>query len=533
MSMIDGIIVIIYLVAMMAIGFVVGKGNKTQEDYFLGGRSMPWLPVALSVAATTISANGFIGNPGRAYSEGIISYMQNATIPLACFIAAYITAPMFYHLRVSSLYEYMEMRMGRISRLLTVCQFFINSLLQVSSMVFIPALMLQMVTGWSLNVVVPIIVLCAIVYTIAGGIKAVIWTDAIQMIIMWGGLIFIFFNIVQGTGLGFSGTLAEAAAAGKFDCFDFTTDLTVTNSFLASCLGIFMWTRYFCFDQAQMQRVLTSKSMLGLKKSFFSGAVVMNVMTFIMLFLGALLFVYYDNGARQFETANEIMINFILNDLPVGVVGLVVAAVFAAAMSSVDSLLNSMTTVFTKDIYEQYFTKSKEKTTLTLKQTMYVSLGLGIVIIFIVILGFSGTVKSVLDVVGTYISYFGGPALGSFLLAMLTRKANDKGTAIGFLAGLVLGFAIATTYSISWLITPAIGCIITMVVGYALSFVFKSNKTEEEIEPLTLMGMRKQLIAKNKIMEDGVSVIPFKMDKYCVALLVLFFAQYVFLAFIR
>ena len=141
----------------------------------------------------------------------------------------------------------------------------------------------------------------------------------------------------------------------------------------------------------------------------------MNVMYFFMLFVGTIFFVTY--GGKPFETSNEIMINFILNELPIGVVGLVVAAVFAAAMSSVDSLLNSMTTVFTKDIYERYFSKEKGKPS-SLKQTMLVSVVLGIVIIFIVILGFSGTVKSVLDVVGRYISYFAGPALGAFLLAM-------------------------------------------------------------------------------------------------------------------
>ena len=530
MSTIDVLILVAYLVVMMAIGFFVGKKNETQEDYFLAGRSMPWLPVALSVAATMISANGFVGGPGYGYTDGLQPFMQNAMVPMACFIAITVTVPVFYHLRVSSVYEYMELRLGKVSRMLTVAQFFINSLIQVSSMVFVPALIIRTLTGWSMNVVVPIIVLCAIVYTIAGGIRAVIWTDAVQMIVLWGGLLTCLFMVVKGTGLGLMGTLGEAAAAGKFDAFDFTMDITRTNCFLASCFGLFQWVRYFCFDQAQMQRILTSRDMGGVKKSFVSSSVMMNVMYFLMIFMGTMFFVFYDG--KEFGSANEIMINFILNELPVGVVGLLIAAVFAAAMSSVDSLLNSMTTVFTKDIYERYIAKEKGKT-LSLKQTMTVSLVLGVFIIVVVIFGFSGTVKSVIDVVGSYISYFAGPALAAFLLAMLTTKANDKGVTGGFVVGLVFGYIIAKTFHTSWLINPAIGSTITVVVGYLLSCVFKSDKPIEEVRPYTVQGMREKMKAEGNVAENGVSILPLTLDKYAIALLAIFGVQYVLLALIR
>lgn len=530
MSTIDIIIVFLYLGVVLFIGFWVGKGNKTQEDYFVAGRSMGWIPVALSVAATTISANGFIGNPGRASVEGIQSIMQTITTPLACFIAASITVPVFYQLKISSIYEYMEMRFGKYSRNLAVLQFYINSLIQTSSMVFIPALIIQMITGWELNLIVPIIVLCTIVYTIAGGIKAVIWTDAIQMVVMWGGMIAVLIAAVSKTGLGLSGAVQLAADAGKYDAFIFTTDLTKTNGFLAAIFGVFMWTRYYCFDQVQMQRILTSKSIKGIKRSLLSSSIIINVMVMILLFVGTILFTFY-NG-RTFASQNEVMIDFILNNLPVGIVGLVVSATFAAAMSSVDSLLNSMTTVFTKDIYEIYIAKEKNKT-LTLKQTMVISMVLGVIIILIVIFGFNGTVKSVLDVVGKYISYFSGPALGAFSLAIFTKKANDKGTALGFLVGFVSGYYIAITLKTSWLVNPAIGCFITVVFGLIFSNIFKSDKTEDEIEQYTAKGLRSKLLKENRTTEDGISLLPFSVDKYAIGMLVFFFAQYVFLAMIR
>ena len=216
-----------------------------------------------------------------------------------------------------------------------------------------------------------------------------------------------------------------------------------------------------------MQRILTSKSMRGIKRFFVSSSIIMNLMYFLFLFVGGILFVFYQG--QPFKTSNEIMIGFILNELPVGVVGLIVAAVFAAAMSSVDSLLNSMSTVFTKDIYEKYFAKDKSGES-SLKLTMTISAVLGVIIIFIVIIGFGGTVKSVIDVVGGYISYFAGPALGAFLLAIFTRKSNDKGTGVVFLIGFVLGYIIAKTYDTSWLVNPAIGCSITFVCGYSETY---------------------------------------------------------------
>ena len=529
MAPLDLLIVVVYMLAMLAMGFFLGRENKTNEDYFLAGRSMSWVPVALSVAATMISANAFIGGPGWAYTDGIEPFMQNITVPLACFIAVTVTVPVFYHLRVSSVYEYMELRLGKRCRNLAVAQFFINSLIQVSSMVFVPALILQSITGWSLTIIVPVIVLCSITYTITGGIKAVIWTDAIQMVVLWTGLIAVLATAVHSTGLGWGATLAEAAAAGKFDAFDFSMDLTNTNAFFCSCFGLFMWTRYFCFDQAQMQRILTSKSMKGIKRSFVTSSILMNLMYFLMLFVGTIFFVTY--GGKTFATSNEIMIDFILNRLPVGIVGLIIAAVFASAMSSIDSLFNSMTTVFTTDIYQRYLSKDKSET--TLKQTMTLSLGLGVIIVFIVLLGFGDTVTSVIDVVGRYISFFAGPSLGAFLLAMLTSRANDKGTAWGFVIGFVVGYFIGHTYNTSWLINPAIGGTITIVVGYILSCIMKSDRAEEEVQGFTAKGLRKKMIAEACDTEDDVSVLPFALDKYSIAQLGIFLAQYVILFLIR
>lgn len=530
-STVDIAIIVVYLIGMLGIGYWVGKSNETQEDFLLAGRSMPWVPIALSVAATMISANSFVGGPGWAYTDGIAPFMVNITVPLAVFFAMYATTPVFYKLRVTSVYQYMEYRLGHFSRNLAVAQFVVNSLIQVSSMVFIPSLIVQKLTGWSLNVIVPIIVILTIAYTIMGGIKAVIWTDAVQMFVLWGSMFAVIYLALDYLNMGLFETLGQAKAAGKFNMLDFKFSITKTNAFWASLIGgTVMWTRYFCFDQVQMQRIFTAKSMKGVKNSFLTSAFLMNIIYYVTLILGLILWVYF--GGKKFAASNDVMLTYMLEKLPVGVLGLAISGALAAAMSSVDSLLNSLTTVFIKDIYEKYFKKDKEET--PLKLTMIIAAVFGVIIIFFVILGFGGSVKSVLDVVGKYISYFSGPACGAFLLAMFTVKANDKGVAVGFILGMIGGFFIATTYKTSWLWNPAIGCALTFAIGYAASMLFAgSSKPVESIKEFTAKGMREKMIAEGGHEEEGVSTLPFQMDKYAIITLAFFFAQYVIFAIIQ
>lgn len=530
MSAIDIAVITGYFVLMLVVGYVTGKDNKDTDDYFLAKRSMPWIPVALSVAATMISANGFIGGPGWAYTDGMYPVMANIAVPFAIFIALWITTPVIYQLQVTSVYQYMEKRLGNKTRVLAILQYFVNSLIQVSSMVYIPVLIIHTITGWPIQVLTPIVVVITLIYTLMGGIKAVIWTDTIQMLVVIGGVILVVVTAVKGLDLGFFQTLSEAKATGKLNTLDFTTDVTVTNAFWATLIGgSFMWIRYFCFDQTQVQRVLTAKSLRQTKNSFVVSAFIMNIVYYFMLFVGVLLFLFFEG--REFADSNTVMITFILEQLPVGIIGLIIAGVFAAAMSSIDSLLNSMSAVFTKDIYEYYFARGKEEASLRISQI--ITLVIGVVITVIIYVGFNGTVASILDVVGNYISYFAGPAAGAFILAMFTRKANDNGTAIGFVIGLAGGFGIATAYHTSWLWNPAIGGIITVIAGYIASCFCKSDRTAEDTEQYTALGMRRKMIREGNTRQDGASILPFSFGWQEGVVLAFFILQYVVLALIQ
>lgn len=525
LSKIDIAIVIVYMSLMLLMGYFVGKDNKNQEDYFLAGRSMSWFPVGLSVAATMISCNAFIGAPGWGYENGLLPFMQNIAVPLSIFISMTIFTPMLYKLKLTSIYEYIELRLGSKTRLITVLAFIANSLIQVSSMVFVPALVLNRFTGISIYIIIPIIVLIAILYTLIGGIKAVIWTDALQMLVIWGGVIGGIAYTFSNSNIGFFETLSTAREIGKLSAMDFSINTSLINengAWVAILGGSVMWLRYFAFDQSQVQRMNTAKSIKDLKKSMVISGILMNILFFIFVILGSLLFVRF--GGIEFTNSNDVMVEFIGN-LPIGLVGLLLAGLFAAAMSSVDSILNSMSTVFVKDIYERYITKGQEA---SLKTSMFISLLWGVLICVVTVIAFSGTTKSILAVIGNYISYISGPSCGVFLLAMLTRRANDKGTAIGAILGFIFVIIFGNVVGLTWMWNSAVGVISTMVFGYIISCLIK-DKLPKNAEQYTLLGYRQKMIKKGETSEYGISLLPFEIDKYSFILLGFFLLQFIVL----
>ncbi len=523
---IDITIIVVYLVCLLYIGYKLSKENETQEDYFVAGRSMHWLPVALSIGATTISANGFIGAPGWAYGSGMTAFMLNFSVPLVLALVLSVFLPFLYNLKVTSCYEYIERRLGPISRTLSALGFFSTSIIQLSSMVYIPALILQKFTGWSINAIIPITVVIVVIYTLHGGLKAVIWTDAIQMAILWIGLLVIVFIAFKSLNVGFFDAISAAKDSGKLEALDFSLDLTLENGvWVALFGGTSMWLQYYTTDQSQTQRMFASKSIKALKTSILSSGIIMNVIYFTFMVVGVLTFLYYDG--KNFATSNDVMIDFIQNKMPVGILGLVIIAIFSAAMSSMSGFLNSMSTVFIKDIYERFISKNQEKA--SLKVSMLFTGVIGVIVIFVTIAAFSGTTASILAVVGNYLSYFAGSILAVFLLAMFTKTANDKGTSIGFVLGIIVTTYIGKTTELNWLWYSLVGVTVAFVTGYFISRMLKEN-LKENIEEYTLMGQRAKLIRENNTMEENVSILPGSFDRYFYILIGFFFFQFIVLA---
>lgn len=528
MHALDVVILVVYMAAIMYLGYALGKSNKNSEDYFVAGRSLPWYGIGLSVGVTMISANSFIGGPGWGCKDGIIAAMVNITVPLAILFVTYTILPVLYNSNVTTIYEYINLRLGSKSRLLNVIIWLCQSLILMGGFVYTPALVLSKITNLTFGQWVPIIVIFAIIYTAIGGIKAVVWTDAIQALILFAGLVFAIFYATGKLPMGFGELMTVAKESDKLISFDFLFDRNSLNIWCVGIGGFAMWIGYFGFDQGQVQRYLTAKNITNVKKSGIMSSISMQFIYWACMFLGVILFIFYKTNPHtlDFNNANLIMTDFLVNYVPTGLLGILLAATFAAAMSSVDSILNSLTAVFTKDIYEPYISK-KEDTPLS--TTILFSVIFGVVIIGFVYAGLSGNTKSILDTIAGYISPFGSLLTGIMIVCVFIPRVNDNGAFIGTILAGTAAFLTQRYFQMHWLWIYAIGSIYCIALSYICSLFFKDESDKNR--KYTALGVKEVL--GDATDEEGSGLAPLVMDKYGWIILGIFAAQCILLLLLQ
>ena len=530
MHFIDILIISVYLIAMVLLGLKFSRENQTSDDYFLASRSLPFFPIALSVIATMVSAASFIGGPGGAYNEGIKYFMINANLPLVIFIASVVFVPFLYNLKVTSCYEYLRKRLGVKVQVLCGIGFLVTSIILTGTMIYGPSMILKALTGWDMAVIIPLLILIAIMYTLLGGIRAVIWSDAIQLVVLWMGIVLCIFTAIRTLDTPADQILPTLIASGKLQGLNAQFDLTLENGVWVSIFGIgLLHLQYFTCDQSQVQRLFTSKSMKTMKKSFLLSGTIVNIQFALFIFIGLLLFIKYDGAA--FPDSNAVMIDFIINNIPVGIFGLILAAILAATMSSIDSLLNSMSAVFINDIYAPL--KKVDASKVDLKASQKITIVFGILIMLFTYFGLNGNTSALLTMMGAYCSYITGSILGVFMLAMFTKTANEKGALCGFAAGIICTFLVARFTAVNWGWYNLVGVSACILVGYIVSRCTKERCSQEILDNFTFLGMRRKMIAEGRIKEDGVYIIPGSIDKSSFLLLGVFILQFVILGFLQ
>ncbi|WP_339149299.1 MULTISPECIES: sodium:solute symporter [unclassified Sutcliffiella] len=475
---IDFIVLIVYVIGIAAFGAFFGKNQKTTKDYFLGGRNIPWWAVGLSVMATQASAITFIGAPGWGYSGGLERMNTFINIPLVMAFLMVTIVPFFYRTEVYTAYEYLEKRFDTKTRSLTAGLFLVARGLATGVVLYAPALVLSVVTGWDVNITIILMALIAVAYTVLGGISAVIWTDVVQMFVLWLGAGLAIFTIVSDVPGGFAGAVSMGSDAGLLQSLDFRFDLSVEYSIWAGIIGgFFMHAAYFGTDQSQIQRVLTSKSLKESKMSLIISGLFMFPQMLLFLFIGILLFAFYANvGDPNVENLNELFPLFVVEYLPVGISGLIIAGVFAAAMSSLDSALNSLSAVTVRDFYAKFFKKNASEAHY-LKASRWATVFWGIYATIFAF--FAGNLGPVIETVNKIGSYFYGALLGVFILAIFIRRANGTGAFAGVIAGMTAVWAVTTFASISWLYNNVVGAVVAVAVGYAVSLLTKAPVKEK------------------------------------------------------
>ncbi len=433
MHSIDYLIVFAYFAIVLLISAKFCKGQKSLKDYFLGSRSIPWWAAMFSGIATVVSAISYLGAPGLAFAGDYTYHQLRLAFPLALGIMIGIMLPHFYHKERISIYQYLEERFDLKTRFLTSLLFLGMKTCYMGLAMYAPALVLQQVIDLPIIVIIMLVGIFTTIYTVSGGMKAVIWTDSLQLFILLGGLLMVIVVVLGKIDGGFIKIVEIANENHKFRFFNFSASLTEKYTFWGGLFGgLVAQLTQLGVDQSELQRFLTTKTFKQSVYSVIGTYIVTFIFGLFVFFIGTTLFVFYsqfpEKGAFNI-TSNEVFPKFIIEEMPLGLKGLLVAGVLAAAMSTISSLLNSVTAVFVTDFYNRMLAR---EATVKLARSVTIILG----IIGILMASIMGSLGNIIELALKFNSLFGGPLVGIFLIGMLNRAVTSNATFSGLCIGI-------------------------------------------------------------------------------------------------
>ena len=499
-------IILLYFAGISAIGLYMGRREESLKDFALAGRQVPWWAVMASIIAAETSAATFLGAPGEGFAKRSLAYVQlTMGVVIGRWVVANVFLKPYYDYKVYTVYDYLAVRFGPRSKSIVSALFLVMRTLASGSRLFIPSLV--MVLAWKLFVeqqgtsitfqpvtsvgpylvAIGALVLLTAFYTTKGGIKAVIWTDVVQACIMFGSAIAAIVFLLNQIG-GWSALTAAVPAMTRMDGYFvtgfestgnlgfigvikhiFTGDYTIFSAvFGATMLNMAM----FGTDQDMVQRMLTAETHQKAKRSLLSAAFLDIPIAAIFTFIGILLFVYYQQDPRFMPKSNaDIFSSYILNVLPVGLRGLVLAGVFATAMGSLSAALNALATSATNDWYVPYLVRSGKYSDHTAMVAARWFTAIFSLLMFIVA-GIFAYMKvadpsiRIIPVVLGIASYIVGPMLGVFLIGMLTKdRGSDTGNAIAVCVGLCTTGVLGYFQLVSFTWFALIGSLVVVAIG--------------------------------------------------------------------
>ncbi len=465
LNWIDYLVIATYLVAITAFGSWFARFQRSTRDYFLTGRSVPWWAICFTIVATETSTLSFIGVPAGAYAGNMtflqlaIGYIVGRILVSVLFIPAYFRGELY------TSYELLQRRFGAPVKNIAAGIFVVTRTLADGVRLFATALVISVVTQVPVSWTVVLIGAAMIVYTVRGGVAAVIWTDVVQMFVYVAGAAIVFSALVARVPGGLSGGLDLAGATGHLQLWDFSLDATRVYTLWAGLIGgVALTLATHGTDQFLVQRLLSGRSAreaaLGLVLSGF----IVFAQFVLFLGIGALLYAYYQATPlpRPLARADEILPLFVISELPHGVAGFIVAAIVAAALSP---SINALAATTVNDFYLKYVRPGADDATLLwMSKAATVFWGLAQIA---VALGAQVVDRSVLDAGLLVLSFAAGPVLGAFLIGVLTTHVANGPMVLGMVAGMVAVTWVWWTGAAAWTWYSAIGVAVTAATALA------------------------------------------------------------------
>ncbi len=481
MTWIDYSILLVYLVVMVGIGAWFARGQDNEEEFLMGGRKMHWLLVSMAAVATAFSGVSLIGAPGYAFSHDT-QMLMTAPASLLTLPVILLVLPFLVRLHITTVYEYLERRFSVTLRLIASALFLGTKFIYIGVVIYTPALLMSTATGVPMLPAILVTGAIATTLTMLGGMKAVMWSDAIQFVIMMSGIAVILFILLapDSAGQGGAGEYWRIAAeAGRIKFFDFSLSLKhLTTWSIIICMAMAGIGSTFS-DQVMMQRYFAAGSSQAVIRSYWTSSLVALPTVAVLYYVGILLFGFYGTDRHVLpdfirSNGDKVLPYFVATQLPVGLKGLVISAIVAATMSTVSSVLNSLCTATMSDFYFRFrkHQKSDRSDVTTSRWITVLWGGLGTLLACYV-----DRFGMIVEQTQTLLGLVGGGLGGIFFLGLFTRRANAPGTLIGAIAGTLATAAVMWGTQIHFMWYYVIGMLVCVVVGYAFSFLFVSRRT--------------------------------------------------------
>lgn len=462
---VDYAVIAVYLVAITAFGSWFARFQKTTRDYFLTGRSVPWWAICFTIVATETSTLSFIGVPAGAYA-GNMAFIQIAIgYIVGRIIVSFLFIPLYFRGELFTSYELLQRRFGPAVKNVAAVIFMVTRTLADGIRLFATALVISVVTQVPVTWTVIVLGAAMIVYTVRGGVSAVIWTDVVQMFIYVGGALLVFFGLLDLIPGGWHEVTTTAAS--HFTVFDFSIDPARVYTFWAGLFGgIALTLATHGTDQFLVQRLLSARS----AKEASAGLVLSGFIVFaqfvLFLVIGAMLYTFYQHTPlpRPLARMDEVLPLFVITSLPHGIAGFIVAAIVAAALSP---SINSLAATTVNDFYVKYIRPGADEPTL-MRVSRQATIFWGVAQISVA-LGAQFVTRSVLDSGLAVLSLAAGPVLGAFLVGVLSRRTGPRGMLAGMITGILALFWIWTTGAVAWTWYALAGALVTSVIALATS----------------------------------------------------------------
>lgn len=490
---IDYSTLILYLVILALISYYFSRQKQASSDYLLGSKNIPYWAAGISIMATQVSAIGFMSIPAKSYAVNWAYFAGVFTWFVAVPIVTRAYIPFIRKLNVASAYHYLEERFDTGARMFAASVFVLFQLARMGLVLYLPALALSAVTPLDTITCILVMGVLSTVYTVVGGIEAVIWIEVAQAILLFGGAVVCIILAISGLNGGITDFFTSGIADQKFSLGQADWGFTSSTLLVILIGNIFIRLGNLTSDQAVVQRYMTTSSLRQARKSVWADVAVSIPWAIVIYGLGTALYVFYKQHPDQLNpsiTTDGILPMFIAQHAPIGLSGLIIAAIFAASMSTLEGSIHSVATIFTTDFYGKYKRDlSPKQISQVAKITTIVlgafATGLSLILVFM-------DIDSILDVFQEITGLFIGASTALFLLGIFTKRANSTGVLIGaFSSGLIL-YTVKIFTPLSFWLYSAIGFLSCYIIGYLASCIFKGRKGLQGLTYYTINAKLKE-----------------------------------------